>query len=159
MKNKTAAVFLAPILLLLVMTVLSCAGDASARADDETAFSDIQGKEWILEEVRSPAGTVRMDRKKLEADGMGGVYTLSFADRLSGMGAPNRYFGPYTAGAGKALTIGELASTMMMTIKEPDGLKEKDYFTYLSNVTRWDLRGGKLELHSSAGTVLVFAGK
>ena len=124
-------------------------------------FSDVEGKEWFLSEVRSAAGTVRFDREKLEADGFEGIYTASFQEgRLSGMGAPNRFFGPYTAGSNRSLSIGNMASTLMMAFREPDGLKEHEYFAYLSRVTRWDLRRGVLELYSSGEdgreAVLVF---
>jgi heat shock protein HslJ len=148
---KKGPVFLraAGILLLLATVVLSCAGEAAAR-DSGAVFSDIKGKEWVLAEVKKASGTIRLDRQKLEADGFSGVFTLIFQDeRINGKGAPNNFFGPYTAGEGKALTIGTVAGTLMAPFKEPEGLKESEYFAYLGKVTRWDLRDGRLELYSA----------
>ena len=138
--------------LVFVPAMLS----AAPARDGGAAFADAEGKEWILTELRRAGETVR-------ADGMGDVFTITFQaaeGRLSGMGAPNRYFGPYTAGSNRALSIGNLASTQMMAFREPDGLKESEYFNYLSNVTRWDLDGPYLELYSTDGAgaeaVLIF---
>ena len=120
------------------------------------AFRDVEGKEWILSELRSAGKIVRMDRQKLAADNLGGVYTINFREdkssgegQINGMGAPNRYFAPYKAGANKALSIGNLASTMMAAFREPEGLGEREYFDYLYKVTRWDLKDEKLELYST----------
>jgi len=125
------------------------------------ALNDVEGKEWILTELRSAGTTVRIDRAKLEADNMGGWFTLSFQeDRVSGVGAPNRYFGTFKANSESALSFSEpLGSTMMAAFRELDELKEHEYFTYLSKVTRWALRDGKLELYSTSDgieTTLVF---
>ena len=127
-----------------------------------TSFDDIEGKEWILLEVKNAGETIVMDRQKLQAQGLGGVYTIQFQEgRISGMGSPNRYFGPYTVGNNRALTIGDVASTMMFSFIQPDGLSESEYFALLSNTARWDLRGELLELYSlnsdGAEVVLVFA--
>jgi len=162
MKIITAFV-LCSVLVLPVMLLPGCAGGAAAK-DSGANFKDVEGKEWILAELRSGGTTVTIDRVKLAADNMAGVYTAAFKDgRIAGMGAPNRYFGPYTAGSGKSLSMGNMASTMMAAFKEPDALKEKEYYDYLSKVTRWDLRDGKLELYSSnaanAEAVLVFTAK
>jgi heat shock protein HslJ len=148
------------LVLLLVAMLASCAGGAKTK-DGGAVFSDVQGKEWILTELKSAAGTIRLDRQQLEASGFRGAYTLTFeADRLSGMGAPNRYFGPYTAGEARALTVGNIASTLMMGINEPQGLSEHEYFAFLGRVTRWDIRGKALELYTSddsgAERVLVY---
>ena len=156
MKSVTAIAFVAAIVLSAI-AFPSNIGAAPAR-DAGITFKDVEEKEWVLLEVKSAASAVSIDTD------MGEVYTISFGEnRLSGMGAPNRYNGPYTAGANRSLSIGSIASTMMAAFREPDGLTESEYFNYLSNVTRWDLNEGKLELYSSNsdGTeaVLVFAGK
>jgi heat shock protein HslJ len=153
---------------MIIMT-LSCKSGGSVKEwattgnDGGVVFlKDIQGKEWILDEVKSVSGTVRMDRQKLEADGIGGVYTITFdAEQVSGMGAPNRFHGPYTRSEGKTLSFGKMASTLMAAIKDPEGLKEYEYYAYLDSVSRWDLKDGKLELHtkdrSNAEAVLIFS--
>ena len=165
MKNIAIGMFCAVFVLpAMVFPLYVCGAPAQ---EGGVTFRDVEGKEWILLEVKSitsvgSAGeTVSMDRKKLEDDNMGGAFTLSFQEgRLSGMGAPNRYFAPYTTGGNRTLSIENIASTQMMAFKEPEGLRESEYFAYLSKVTRWDIREGKLELYSSnsngTGAILLF---
>jgi heat shock protein HslJ len=146
---------------------LSCAGLGSS-TENETpsekvsvvpggeAFARVEGVEWVLAEIRRAGRTLRLDRQKYQAEDWGDIFTASFQEgRLSGTGAPNRYFGPYTLGpddsegSGGAISIGNMASTLMMAIREPDEIKEIEFFGYLSNTVRWDLRGGRLELYST----------
>jgi heat shock protein HslJ len=140
--KKNIAVFLA----LAVLAFSSCAGGASVK-DGGMAFADIEGKEWTLVELKNGAESVSMDRQKFAADGFEGVYTITFdAGRVRGMGAPNRYLGPYTLGEGKTITIGNVAGTLMAPLKEPEELKEHEYFALLGKVSRWDIRENRLEL-------------
>ena len=152
-------------LIFPAIVFLSCVSEASAR-EGGAVFSDVEEKELFLSEVKSAGKITHIDRISLEADSMGWVYSISFhanEGRVSGMGAPNRFFGPYTVDANRNLSIGNLASTLMMAIKEPEDLKEHEYFRYLSTVTRWDIREGKLELYGSGGNgievLLVFVPK
>ena len=154
-------IFLNLFILLAIMLPVSANAAPAQDLGTSLSFRDIEGKEWILLELRDAGKTILMDRQKLEAENMGGFFTIRFEDgRLGGVGAPNRYFGPYTAGAGRDLDIGILASTLMMALREPEFLKESEFFDFLSRVSRWDLREGKLELYSPDGdgneTVLVF---
>jgi heat shock protein HslJ len=134
-------------------------------------FSAITGKNWKLVEVRSfadasanaaaDADASRFSRGELVKAGMENAYTLRFdGERLSGMGAPNRYFAPYTHGAGQTLSIGTIAGTLMASLREPENLKEREYFNYLENVNKWDFVQGQLRLISRNGrgeeTALVF---
>ena len=175
------------LLALCLALIVSCAGGAQAieaRDDGTTAFgggiasnqneatgrgsgevnvntlNDVEGKEWILTELRSAGNTVRIDRTRLGAADTNGSFTISFQEgRVSGIGWPNHYFGPYSAGSGEALSMGNLASTMMAAFIELDELKEHEYFAYLSKVTRRAVRDGKLELYSTSDgreTTLVF---
>jgi len=143
------------------------ANGAAARENGED-FRNVAGKEWMLFEVRTGGKTISIDRMKLETGNMGGAFTISFREgespnegQAGGMGVPNRFFAPYTAGSRKTLSIGNIASTMMFAFMEPEELKEREYFDYLAKTTRWDLRKEKLELHSSningAEVILVFA--
>jgi heat shock protein HslJ len=167
--KKFTGVYMCAIFILPVIVFTLCAGGASS-AGRKAEFRDAQGKEWALLEIRSQGKTVGIDRKKLEAGFPGGVFTLNFEEaspgsegRVNGAGAPNRYFGPYTAGGNNALSIGNLASTKMAALFEPEELKEHEFFDYLSKAKRWDIRSGKLELYSTnstgAETVLVFETK
>jgi len=154
--NKLTSVNFCAALILPALVFVSCVGSANVK--------DAQGKEWVLTEIKSQGKTVTIDRKKLDAGNMGGAFTINFEDgRVSGMGAPNRYFGPYTVDSKNVLSIGNLASTMMAAFFEPEELKEKEFFDYVSKASRIKIKSGKLELYSvnSAGaeTVLVFESK
>ena len=162
--KKLTGVYLCAVFILAALVFVSCASGASLGGSKAVFNDDIQGKEWILLEFRSQGKTVSIDRKKLDAGFPNGVFTIHFEeDRVNGVGAPNRYFGPCTANSDKTLSIGNLASTMMLALFEPDELKEQEFFDYLSNVKRWNLKSGKLELYSvnssGAETVLVFGPK
>jgi heat shock protein HslJ len=126
-------------------------------------FGEITGKEWKLVEVRSSADSAapRFNRRELAEAGMENAYTLRFdGERLSGLGAPNRYSAPYTRGAGQTLSIGAIAATLMASFMEPENLKEREYFGCLENVEKWDLIQGQLRLISRNGrgeeTILIF---
>jgi heat shock protein HslJ len=162
--NKLTGVNFCAALILPTLVLVSCAGGASFKKGSGAEFKDVQGKEWILQQIKSQGKTVTIDRKKLDANNMGGAFTINFEEgRVSGMGAPNRYFGPYTVDSNNALGIGLLASTMMAAFYEPEELKEKQFTDYLSNAKHWDIRSKKLYLYSAniAGedTVLVFESK
>ena len=162
--KKITIITIGTITVLLAITFPFLAFGAPAREGGAVFSRDVQGKEWILLEFRIAGKNVRMDRQKLEADFTGGVYTISFREgRVSGVGAPNRFFSAYTTGSNRALGIERIASTLMAPFREPDDLKERDYFNYLSRVTRWDFKEGKLELcgsnDSGAELVLVFIPK
>ena len=159
MKIVTNLVLLSLIAFGAIMSPQNLSG-APARDADAT-FKNVEGKEWLLLEVKGGGKTVTLDRQKLSIDNFIGAFSLSFQeDRVSGMGAPNRYFGPYSFGANRSLSIGQIASTMMLAFREPDDLKEKEFFDYLSKVKRWDLSQGKLELYSAnnngSEVILVF---
>lgn len=129
-------------------------------------FSDVQDRDWYLVEVRiSPEG-ITFDRNKLVEEDFSDIFSLRFdVERVNGIGAPNRYFAPYTLGAKQEIAIKTVATTLMVPLREPEKLKEHDFFAYLQNTGAWNLAGGNLELHSKgengAEVVLVFvpAGK
>ena len=113
-------------------------------------FADATGKEWLLTEIRTQGGNIMIDRNELKNSGFGGnVFSLVLdTDRISGMGAPNRYFAPYTLGEGQSITIQNIAGTLMAPLFEPEKLKEHEFFIYLQNAYKWDLAKGQLELHT-----------
>jgi len=164
MKKSTILTFCTALILPAIMFPIGVSGAPAPELGTTADFKDVAGREWILSEVRGNGKTVTMDRVKLVADNLGGVYTITFNEgQAAGMGAPNRYHGPYTLGSGNALSLGNVASTMMLAFREPDGLSEREYFDYLGRITRWNLRSGTLELYSrdSAGSeaILVFSQK
>jgi heat shock protein HslJ len=155
---------------LLIVTALlaaSCKSVPPSASGENVVFvpgiGAIAGIEWKLAEVRAPAGNPasRFSRGELAEAGMENAYTLRFdKDRLSGTGAPNRYSAPYEAGAGKTLSVKAIAGTLMASFREPESLKEREYFNYLERVARWDLIQNKLLLYTrneqGEETVLVF---
>ena len=159
--NKAGLFAFLAVLSLLALILPAGIYAEPAHEINKAAFSNLTGKKWMLAELRTGEQTILIDRTKPELDNLDGIYSLEFNEsQVSGMGAPNRYFAPYTEGEGKALFIGNIASTMMFPFIEPEGLRETQFFNYLSKVTRWDLVNGKLELFCSddIGTpvVLVF---
>jgi hypothetical protein len=147
---------------------VSSAGRSAARKAPR--FSDLLNREWRLTAIQDtkgnpiggPAGDGPVfSRQELEELGMGDAFTLTFdGERVSGKGAPNRYFSPCEAGAGQTLSIQAIAGTLMMALVEPQGLTERGYFDYLEQVFRWDLVQGRLYLFSETasgdGAVLIY---
>jgi heat shock protein HslJ len=125
-------------------------------------FSDVRDREWKLIAVRTAPEDVKFDRKRLIDEGFGDIFTIQFsADQVSGKGAPNRYFGPFEAGKDLTMSIQNVAATLMAPIREPEKLKERDFFNYLGNVYRWNINKEKqLELSTKGETgveaVMVF---
>jgi heat shock protein HslJ len=115
-----------------------------------SSFDEVQGKVWVLDELVSEDGsTTVINRQKMEADGMGDAFTLIVdAERISGKGAPNRYFSPYTLGPDQEISISPIAGTLMMSFVEPEDIQEREYYNYLEQVNQWLLTGDKLELYS-----------
>ena len=117
-----------------------------AEAISGASFNEVMGKDWILEEFKSGSVIISIDRTKSNDTN---IYSLRFdAQRLNGIGAPNRYSAPYTTEEGNILSIGMIASTRMGSIFENDNLKEHDFFGYLRKTYRWDLQNGKLKLYT-----------
>ena len=126
-------------------------------------FSEVTGKEWLLKEIRTQGGVKALYRSDIVRQGFNeSIFSLVLdAERISGMGAPNRYFAPYTLGKKQSITIQNIAGTLMAPLFELDVLKEHEYYTYLQNVYEWNLVNGQLELYSknttsSSTSTLVF---
>jgi len=140
---------------LVVLSIIGCASGPK--------FSDISGKDWKLTDVRLDGRSINFDRSTLVSEGFGEIFTLNFdVERLSGIGAPNRYFAPYKLGNVKdrAISVQVVAGTLMAPLRQPEKLKENDFFQYIQNSYKWNLVSGKLELSSKseagADVVLVF---
>ena len=125
-------------------------------------FSDVLDKDWKLIAVRGGSENITFDRNKLVEEDFADIFTLRFdTERVSGTGAPNQYFAPYTRTDNKqGITIQAVAQSQMVPLREPEYLKEQDFFAYLQNTTQWNIVKGDLELHSTGtdgeATVLVF---
>jgi heat shock protein HslJ len=109
-------------------------------------FEDIRDKEWKLTAIRTKPEDIILDRNQLIDEGFGDIFTLRFAEQVSGRGAPNRYSGPYEAGKDFSLSIKNVAATLMAPIREPEKIKERGFFTYLENAYRWNINKGNLEI-------------
>jgi heat shock protein HslJ len=125
---------------MILTGVDDCEGAQQSLAD---------GKEWKLMELRKGNEVTIIDRKKLENDGFGDIFTINFGERVTGKAAPNRFIASYQTGTNNALTIQAPASTLMVSIYDPERIHEKDYFEYLINIKSWKLTQGMLELYSS----------
>jgi len=126
-------------------------------------FSDVMDKDWNLIAVRDSSGNIIFDRNNMTEESFGDFFTLRFdKERVNGVGAPNRYFAPYTLPDNKQeIAIKTVAQSQMAALFELEELKEHEFFFYLQNAIKWNLAGGNLELHSTdkdgATVVLVFA--
>ena len=128
-------------------------------------FSDVANRDWRLAEIRSAGKTVTINRTppvSFATIDLSEWFSIRFQDgQAGGMAAPNRYGAPYTQADNQAITIGLPRSTMMASFYEPEELKEREYYSHLQNVYRWNLASGNLELYSREAdgteTVLVFA--
>jgi len=143
------------LLIVLSAAVLfsGCVGTpaASTTAVASTDFSVIPGNEWKLTEVRINGRSTDFNRSALTQSGFGESFTLNVsAELINGVGAPNRYTAPYTVGEDNSINIGRVASTLMAALLEPPNLREHDYFTYIQNSYKWDIRNNNLELFSKA---------
>ncbi|MDR3275654.1 MAG: META domain-containing protein [Treponema sp.] len=128
-----------------------------------TSLDQFYGRQWFLAEVITAEGPTAFSREELERLNMGDCFSLEFdAERLSGKGAPNRFTAPYTA-SGNTLSISAPVSTLMAPLVEPAGLKERDYFSYLTGDAQWELSEDWLWLYTrddSGGLVILgFTGR
>jgi heat shock protein HslJ len=145
-----------------IMTLLLTIIAVSFACTSSPKFSDVLDKDWKLIAVNG-SGNITFDRNKLVEEDFADIFTLRFdKERVDGVGAPNRFFAPYTLADKQGISISAVAQSQMVPLREPEYLKEQDFFAYLQNATKWNLVKGKtLELHSTdkdgAAVVLVFA--
>jgi heat shock protein HslJ len=125
------------------------------------SFDLVLGKEWKLVEVKVEDLSTGFSRDTPDEE-FANFYTVKFEDgTITGRAAPNNYRGPFELGENQGISFNRIAATMMAPLREPEGLKENEYFKYLEGIYRWDLRDGKLELHGKSedglANVLVFS--
>ncbi|MDR0732379.1 MAG: META domain-containing protein [Treponema sp.] len=157
---KTAKKML-PVWVVILTVICACASQQKADDALPLSFDLVLGKEWKLIEVRVDNLSTGFSREALGTE-FPDFYTLKFQDgTISGRAAPNNYRGPFELGENQGISFNMVAATLMAPLKEPEGLKENEYFKYLEGVYRWDLKGGKLELHGrdegGKTNVLVFS--
>ena len=142
--------------LLLIIAAMPFACSSAPK------FSSVIDKDWNLIAVRGVPENITFDRSKLVEEGFADIFTLRFdKERVNGVGAPNRYFAPYTLSDKQGISIKAIAQSQMAPLREPEYLKEQEFFAYLQNTTKWNVVKGDLELHSTredgTAAVLVFA--
>jgi heat shock protein HslJ len=140
------------ILFLVVITAVllaGCRGAPSAGGTTGADFSGVIGKVWKLTELWIDGKITGFDRHAIIRAGFpADVFSLNVNEEFfSGAGAPNRYSAPYTRD-NYAITISQVRATLMAALRDPDKLKEHDFFVYLQNITTWSLSGHKLTLVS-----------
>ena len=147
---------------VLIAVIAACMSCKSSPKVPDVAFSDVIEKEWKLIEIHIDGKNINFDRSALVNDGFGEIFTLNFdSENISGVGAPNRYSAPFTQEKDRTIHIMPARSTLMASIREPEKLKEHDFFTYIQNVETWNLVNDNLELYSKtedgAEVTMVFA--
>ena len=142
-------------LLVLIIIMTTACGSTPK-------FSSVTGKEWKLIEVhvtevltgaedtsRINERDILFDRKTLTDEDAGDYFIFNIDDEnISGTGAPNRYAGQYTLGDSQAISLSPERSTTIPPLKQPEKLREQDFFIYMQNVYKWNLVNKKLELYS-----------
>jgi heat shock protein HslJ len=112
-------------------------------------FSDIKGREWNLTEIHVGGKDIEFNRNTLEKEGFRDIFTLKMDDQtISGKGAPNNYSAPYTLGEGQKISVNVVRATLMAPLREPEKLREHDFFTFIQNIYEWNIAGSNLELKS-----------
>jgi heat shock protein HslJ len=131
------------LLTLVIAVIISCGRTLE--------FSDVSGKDWKLIEVNVNDRVILFDRNTLIKEDAGDIFTINFnAQNINGKAAPNLYSGTYTPGANQAISLSPVSSTRMAPLRQPEKLREYDFFVYLQNVYKWNLVDKKLELYSKA---------
>jgi len=135
--------------------LFSCASNIVSFDDAE--LKEFQDKNWYLDEIRIGSTIISINRNNKPDS----TFTIMFnVERFAGIGAPNHYFGSYTANKDHTILFKKIGSTRMIPIFEMYDIKEHEYFSYIERATLWKMHEGKLELYSSKkdGTkvILVF---
>jgi hypothetical protein len=112
---------------------------------NNTAFSEVTGRHWNLTEVKNKSATISIDRSNAPVD----IYTIKFESAyLIGAGVVNFFSASYIARENHTLSIIRFASIRNDTFYETENFTEYEFFRHLQRSNRWDLRNGKLELHT-----------
>ena len=111
---------------------------------------DLLGTRWLATMINNGRGGVVSLLQETEVDAVFGA-----DGQVAGSGGCNRYSGGYTLD-GADLTIGPLASTMMMCLA-PDGVSEQEasYFAALARVAARSFQDDRLQLRAADGALQV----
>jgi heat shock protein HslJ len=110
---------------------------------------------WLLSSLTINGKKTPFSRNELESD-MTQWFTLYLSDgTIYGVGAPNRFKGPYSAAPDGTMSIGASASTRMASLKSAPDLTETDFFAYLAGAVQWDFMEHSLIINSKTAKGLV----
>jgi len=140
--------------LLLMVVALSGLFAISCKTTQVTDFSGVRGREWRLIEVQISDNfnrEVLFNRKTMSNENAGDTFNLKVDDtRFSGKAAPNTYNMPYTLGENQSITLLPGMTTLMAPLFQPERLREHDFFQFMNNIYKWELKEGKLIFSSKA---------
>jgi heat shock protein HslJ len=136
-------------LCALILSLTACGGTGMPAVTDTPAPAPLEGTQWLLVSLNGrdplPDTTFSLDFKDGQATGVSGC---------------NSYGGTYTAAGGR-LTLGELASTVMLCTEPPGVMdQEKAFLDALRGASVYRLSGDRLEIATTLGDkTLTFAAK
>jgi len=129
------------LLMLVIVATISCSSAPK--------FSDVTGKEWKLIEVNTNGRNIQFNRDTLADEEAGDIFTLNFdAQNISVTGAPNQGSSRYTLGSNQAISLAPMNPTEAAPLRQPEKLREQDFFVYMQKVYKWNLVDTSLELYS-----------
>ena len=97
--------------------------------ENNTIFSEVQGRHWNLTEVKKMSATITMDRTPIDR------YTIKFESaHLTGAGAVNFYSASYVARQNHTLSILKFGRIRDDTLYEMEDFTEYEYFRHLERV-------------------------
>ena len=145
-KNTGWFVTLAAI-CVIVFLLSACATSKSVSKSSD--FDAIKNRVWKLAEVKDSLGKLTFESEKLDKEQFGDVYTMQFDDTFaSGKAAPNRYNAAYALGSGNVISFKPAASTRMLAFKEPEGLREHEFYGLLQKASSWNLIENRLFIYT-----------
>lgn len=134
-------------LLMLAVTVIVIT--ATIGCSSAPSFSEVTGKKWKLIEVNINDRNILFNREALANEDAGDIFSFDIdAQIINVTGAPNQCSGQYTLGSNQAISLSPMSPTMTTPLRQPEKLREQDFFVYMQNVYKWNLVDTNLELYS-----------
>ena len=167
MKKLIVLITVISVIAVAAIIAVSCRTNRDQTADDSAQFSSLSsalGRDWRLIQVRVGDRVTDFDRRELAREGFGNIFFLRLDnDTISGVGAPNRYSGPYSLSDEdpQGIKVEVLRSTLMAQIDHPERLREQEFYIYIQNAYKWGFENRHFVLYSKnendAEVVLVFS--
>jgi len=133
-------------LLMLAVTVIVIT--ATIGCSSAPSFSEVTGKKWKLIEVNINDRNILFNREALANEDAGDIFSFDIdAQIINVTGAPNQCSGQYTLGSNQAIRLSSM-NPALESPRQPEKLREQDFFVYMQNVYKWNLVNKNLELYS-----------